>query len=654
MKWLFAFVGWVFLSTSSIAANVVPTDIQMPGTQPGEISEIDVAEQCEFCHGGYDKVTEPWYNWQGSMMSHASRDPIFWAQLAVVEQDFDGAGDLCIRCHMQGGWLAGRSVPTDGTSLLERDKNGIQCDFCHRLTNPDQSEHLGIQNSPFIAKTGREGHYGAGQYVLFPGVKKLGPYSDAEARHPNLKSSYHRSVDFCGTCHDVSNPAVGDLAPNHGAQIPLPAGSFSGSPGTPVTGKAAFNNPPYAYGIVERTYSEYKASAFPTTRVSDFNKLPAELQVASGSIAIAKAKAENGGLNPNGNYSDGTVRYFSCQTCHLPPTQGTAVATSRIHNKPKKRTDMPSHDLTGGNYWVPEAIKYLDSKGKLRIGGGLTASQKQAMTDGSNRARDNLDASAYLQLLPNNQLKITNLTGHKLISGYPEGRRMWLNIKWYRGTRLIKEEGKYGAITMSMDFGSFFSFFNPQAINSIVDIETARIYEAHGAITQPWAQKLIDMGRPANLPLSFDRSSGRVTMTLGQLAASPPDTYHETFHFVLNNYVSKDNRIPPYQMRYDEARKRNALPVPETQYGNPGPGGMYDHFDIVQLNPPSSLFGTATRAEIRLMYQPTSWEYIQFLALANEKTNSSLLNEGDNLLDAWLATGQAAPHEMAMIPWSAN
>ena len=59
-------------------------------------------------------------------------------------------------------------------------------------------------------------------------------------------SKYHRQPELCGTCHDVSNPVVDDLAPNHGAQVPLALGTFSGTLGTPVQSKAAFNNPPYA------------------------------------------------------------------------------------------------------------------------------------------------------------------------------------------------------------------------------------------------------------------------------------------------------------------------------------------------------------------------------------------------------------------------
>jgi len=42
----------------------------------------------------------------------------------VAEQDFDGAGDLCIRCHSTAGWMAGSSTPTDGSGLMAGDADG--------------------------------------------------------------------------------------------------------------------------------------------------------------------------------------------------------------------------------------------------------------------------------------------------------------------------------------------------------------------------------------------------------------------------------------------------------------------------------------------------------------------------------------------------
>ena len=83
------------------------------------------------------------------MMSHAGRDPIFWSTVAIAEQDFDGSGDLCIRCHTQGGWFDGNSTPTDGSALTTAQADaGVECDLCHRMTNPDGSEHAGIRRGP--------------------------------------------------------------------------------------------------------------------------------------------------------------------------------------------------------------------------------------------------------------------------------------------------------------------------------------------------------------------------------------------------------------------------------------------------------------------------------------------------------------------------
>jgi hypothetical protein len=144
----------------------------------------------------------------------------------------------------------------------------------------------------------------------------------------------------------------------------------------------------------------------------------------------------------------------------------------------------------------------------------------------------------------------------------------------------------------------------------------------------------------ATTPVGFDRLNGAVTKTLGDLAGQAAGTYEKSFHFVLNNHVAEDNRIPPYGMEYETARIRNALPVPDTQYGG---GPTYNYWDNVNLNPPAG----ATGADITLYYQGTSWEYVQFLWLANTTAAGSFLaDEGKNFLDAWINADPAAP----MVP----
>jgi hypothetical protein len=221
---------------------------------------------------------------------------------------------------------------------------------------------------------------------------------------------------------------------------------------------------------------------------------------------------------------------------------------------------------------------------------------------------------------------------------------MWLNVKWYDSAgSLLREDGAYGPLAISMPG-------LPAQVNTVLDPydPNTKIYEAHYGMTQEWAVQLLALGYPTDLALSYDRTTGAVDHTLADLAAQAPGTYHETFHFVLNNIVAKDNRIPPYGFRYDDARARNALPVPAGQYGSPGSGGTYEHWDEITLDPPPG----AAYADVDLLYQPTSWEYIQFLYQANNGQNAFLAEEGVNLLDAWLNTGMAEPYVMASTTWS--
>ena len=214
-----------------------------------------------------------------------------------------------------------------------------------------------------------------------------------------------------------------------------------------------------------------------------------------------------------------------------------------------------------------------------------------------------LELAATLQLTPQSygvQVRVINETAHKLPSGYPEGRRMWLHVAARDSSGvLVYESGAYDA-----------------ASGVLTHDEDAKVYEIHLGLSPGLAGAL---GMPAG----------------------------PSFHFVLNDTVYHDNRIPPYGMSYDEARRRNVLPVPESQFGAPGPGGSFVHWDEVELVPPVG----AAWADIGLLYQPTSWEYVQYLYLDNRRENAFLANEGVNLLEAWRNTGMARPFEMASTTW---
>jgi hypothetical protein len=323
------------------------------------------------------------------------------------------------------------------------------------------------------------------------------------------------------------------------------------------------------------------------------------------------------------------------------PATGKAAKQNSVPVRP----DIALHDLVGANSWAPKAILHQDANHTLRLGGALTSDEIQGLQAGELRAEHNLSTAASLEVV-GDRLRVINLTGHKLITGFPEGRRMWLHTTWRDADGLVlREDGAYGALTVAHRG-------QPLQVESLLDLhdEYARIYQVVYGMTQAWAAQLIALGWPPLMPLGFDREDGSVEHTLAELASAAPGTEWHTLHFVLNNVTVEDTRIPPYGLAFDEALARSILPIPATQFGAPGPGGVFEHFDELTLEPPLG----AVSAELELCYQQTSWEYIQFLDLANDGSVASLATQGSLILDTWLATGMASPVVMATATWSGD
>ncbi|HSN77406.1 MAG TPA: hypothetical protein VL334_20235, partial [Anaerolineae bacterium] len=125
---LIVLLGLTLLALGAIGAAAEPAVppsqdplVRMPGTQPNQLNLMS-PETCLLCHANYDPAVEPGFNWEGSMMAQAARDPLFWASMAVAAQDSiwaigsPNATDLCLRCHMPKGWLEGRSDTANGSA----------------------------------------------------------------------------------------------------------------------------------------------------------------------------------------------------------------------------------------------------------------------------------------------------------------------------------------------------------------------------------------------------------------------------------------------------------------------------------------------------------------------------------------------------------
>ncbi|MBL8949662.1 MAG: hypothetical protein JNK82_02720 [Myxococcaceae bacterium] len=348
---------------------------------------------------------------------------------------------------------------------------------------------------------------------------KYGPYPDlANAAHTSSNAGITASSELCGQCHHLTNPFV--------PWRDLDDGGYRG-PEFPL----------------DTTYDEWSQSQY---------------------------------ARP------GTTQ--TCQDCHLPrvhlPDGGDTQLLVGVGGL--LRTSPRSHALVGGNVWGLDAVQRADPAGTAALSGQLEETKRLT--------RELLSKAATLQMTtpatvePEDDVaiyvRVDNKTGHKLPTGFADGRRIVVQV-------LV--DGK--VLTGGFDGGHVF------------DDGWLRIYEAkHG---------------------TYDAGIGN--------------------HFVLHDTVFRDTRLPP--AGFAPPPGAPTRPMPEFLYQLED-GGYLDYDEVVwhaQL-PPTLTHGQSFDITARLLYQSTSPAYVRFLRSENHTDDA-----GQQLLDVWSATAEAAPIEMLRV-----
>lgn len=465
-------------------------DFTPAGTQPGLMSLMEPPEACLSCHRSFktsDTSSEfmPHNTWSGSMMAHATRDPLFWAALDVANADVPGVGDYCLRCHTPNGWLDGRVRKTPGGGLVDgengclltgdhdnrdnkgNDYSGLTCHFCHRMMETGPGGEIAPKGNgnfwvddALVCETPDGGSYG--------GPCRRGPYAyeggeHAPPPHGWQYSAFHDRGAICGTCHDVSTPITSEGPLK---TLILPDGSDSGVP-MPV----------------ERTFTEWQRSDFADVIFRDR-------------------------MGDDFEFTPQLARGATCQDCHMANSEDPIARACNQTSDGERAGDLPVHEFVGANTWIPAIIRDEYGEG---IGGGI-ADRVADINQTILRARTMLtQRSAVIETtvapyVPgsdelNVSVKVTNLAGHKLPTGYAEGRRMWLHVVARDGAdKVLWENGAW----------------NPATGELAQDAQT-KIYETLQGIWNSGTQTC-----------EIEDGMGR-----------------KQFHFVLNNCIAKDNRIPP-------------------------------------------------------------------------------------------------------------
>ena len=554
---------WIVLSVAMAATlpMVFAGPFTSNGTQPPIYYSLNPPGVCASCHAGFDNGhnIRPTTTWGGSLMANAGRDPLFWAALDVANNDVPGIGEWCLRCLSPGGWLEGRATPPTGSAdgcSLAGEIDGTNNDF--------EGLHCAFCHRMEVNSTPPAGqqsvYFENGQYWIDDtscamGFEpcRAGPY-DYSMGPPHPPHGW-KSSDY----HRNS-----DICGNcHNVTNPvLTLIDENGvNTGVPVP--------------VERTYMEWEQSDF----------------------------------------SQPGPDFVTCQNCHMPDaTHDPAYASIQEGNN--RSGDLPIHELVGGNAWVPQVLKgEYPNLGR--------ADEFDATT---NWAVEMLEAAATVEIsAPQStqagddlalDVRVTNLSGHKLPSGYPEGRRMWLNVTVLDGTG--------SAIWSSGDWDP--------STGALAEDPQLKVYEVKPGI---WDR---------NGTGECDTSDG---------GGNP------LFHFTLNNCIALDNRIPPkgFAGMNDIETRPVHYTYPET---SPGSGILVNFDDTGYTVPiPSSTGGNLT-VEATLRYQTVSDDYVEFLldqAIDNNfpddciprSTGLPNMSRGEILHDMWTSYDHAPPVPMATV-----
>ncbi|MEE9384161.1 MAG: hypothetical protein V3V08_12185 [Nannocystaceae bacterium] len=491
-----------------------------PTTPLGLASPLDPSKECDSCHlfsNRPQKADEPNYSpgaWVGSMMANASRDPVFWAGVAVAHQDAPGETEICIRCHSPRAFLEGRGAAIAIHELQPQDHDAVACDLCHRMIE-DAGAPLG--NAGYLVDD-----------VLVDGkIPRRGPWSyggDEAPKHGwSEEHAFLASSELCGTCHDVTTPRERVDDDGNGMGV-------------------GFNE--------QRTYSEWRGSDF--------------------------AVAGSG--------------FRSCQDCHMPKVEDAGGCKTFDNEDNAHPTGARRHDLVGANRFMIGLLKEeYGSSGAGEVGDiffDLALARIDELL--ATAATLELEAPASVDLgvgLDAVQVQVTNNTGHKLPTGYSEGRVMWIEIVARYEGEAVYSSGRWN-----------------QATGIEADAQLRR-YEA----------------------VAEDSGDG------------------STFHLLRNDRWVVDNRLPPQGLAVGDVETD---PVGDRY--TPTPDGVWPHYDTVAYRWPASDAVVPSAGEprleieARLLYLINTPRYVAFLDSENVTNNA-----GERLKALFDAKGGAVPLVLA-------
>lgn len=351
------------------------------------------SDQCMACHNGLRTPSGEDVSiglaWRASMMANSSRDPYWQAAVRREVIDHPAAAkaiqDECATCHM----------PMSRTEARLKGDEG------------EVFDHLPVRDE--------------------------GDRSDRLA---------HDGV-ACSMCHQITDRNLGTPAGFTGGYVVSPLAAASDSLADPAQGRPIFG--PFK---IERGMTTIMRSATGYQPTEAVHVRQSEL-CATCHTLVTKARGPGGeiiGHLPEQmpfqewKHSAYVGEERSCQSCHMPVVEEDTPIAS-VLGAPRK--GFARHTFIGGNFFIQRMLnRYRADLGVVADAANMDASiaatiaslQKSTATVSIERAERS--GSRLLAAV-----RVQNLTGHKLPTGYPS-RRTWLHLTVRdRGGRVVFESG---------------------------------------------------------------------------------------------------------------------------------------------------------------------------------------------------------------------
>ena len=245
----------------------------------------------------------------------------------------------------------------------------------------------------------------------------------------------------------------------------------------------------------------------------------------------------------------------TCQDCHMPRADGD-LFVSTTGGVP--RTMPRRHDFAGANVWGIGVVRDVRNDPSVSAHYDLAIERAHAMLASAARLTV-MDAPA--SAMPGETAHVTvrfeNLSGHKLPTGYADGRRVWLEVA------LVDASGA-------------------------AQIVSGRYDDANAALDETDPQLHL-----------YEALHGRIGTGVEE-------------HLALHDTVVRDTRIPPREM----TSNADIAPVGADFAG--GANGTLRNDDVATyaIAIPSTASGSVT-VRVRALYQSTTREYVEFLEHEN-------------------------------------